>query len=57
MAKVRVTRGTEGPHYDPYSYAEITFTRTDGTVIVYHNGLIQSLEIDGREVHGVAYDD
>lgn len=38
MAKVHVASGTEGSRHDPYSWEEITFTRTDGTVVVYRAG-------------------
>lgn len=48
MAKVRVKRGSEGPAHDPYGYTEVTFTRTDGRVIVGHFGLAEWVKVDGH---------
>src|SRR4051812_2751822 len=39
MSKVRITRGTEGPRFDPYSYENITVVRSDGTKATMHLGL------------------
>lgn len=47
MARVFVRNGTEGPRHDPYSYTEITFVKTDGTEIVYHDGLAQWITVNG----------
>lgn len=47
MAKVSVRRGVEGPKHDPYGYTEVTFTRTDGRVVVMHEGLGTWVKVDG----------
>ncbi len=39
MASVRIKTGSEGSSYDPYSYTECIFTRTDGVRVVLHAGL------------------
>jgi hypothetical protein len=38
MARISIRSGTEGPRHDPYSWSEITFTKTDGTVIQLREG-------------------
>ena len=35
MASVKVKRGTHGPRSDPYGYTQVTFTRTDGGVVLW----------------------
>ena len=45
MARIDITHGSEGPTHDPYSYSEITFTKTDGAVVLLHEGLAVWCEI------------
>ncbi len=46
---IDIRTGTEGPHYDPYGFTELTFQRLDGTRIVVHRGLVAWLRVDNGE--------
>lgn len=39
MSKVTVSRGVEGPSYDPYDVHELMVRRPSGVVVVVHEGL------------------
>lgn len=45
MADISIKTGSEGPKHDPYGYTEITFIKTDGTIIKHHEGLGSWCEI------------
>lgn len=52
MANIKIKHGSEGPAWDPYSFTEIEFTKTDGTVVKYHGGLGEWCTVeykDGRK--------
>lgn len=38
MARVWTREGTEGPRHDPYSWCEIHFEKTDGTLVRLRQG-------------------
>lgn len=44
LTQVRLTSGSEGPHYDPYHYDEITVHR-DGRSYTMHSGLATWIEV------------
>lgn len=52
MATVSISHGTEGPHHDPYSYEEITVTRTSphftGSV-THHSGLSEWVQVESSK--------
>lgn len=47
---LRMTTGTEGPHYDPYGYTEYTTKRNGRTVIYHGGGLIEWVKLNGVEL-------
>ena len=56
MASISVRTGSEGPHYDPYHFTEICFTRTDGIQVVLHSGLAEWCEVsDQKHFRGSDY--
>lgn len=48
MAKILVSRGTEGPRHDPYGYTEVMFVKTNGDIIQMHMGLAVWLKVNGK---------
>ncbi len=46
---IDIRSGTEGPHYDPYGFTELTFRKLDGTCIVVHRGLVAWLRVNNGE--------
>ena len=51
MGKLSHKSGTEGPNWDPYSFDELNLVKSDGTNIVMHMGLIESVKVNGKEIH------
>ncbi len=45
MARITIRNGSEGPRHDPYHFEEITFLKSDGTLIVGHFGLVEWVNI------------
>lgn len=53
--RIDITHGTEGPHYDPYSYTEVTVWRL-GHVWTLHSGLGVWMQKDGTHIEGAEKD-
>lgn len=52
MARVWTREGSEGPRHDPYSWSEVHFEKTDGTVVMLRQGGLgySRLYVDGTKV-------
>jgi hypothetical protein len=50
-ARLTIKTGSEGPHYDPYSFTEFKHTRhTDKREVLLHMGLGEYIRVNGKEV-------
>jgi hypothetical protein len=47
MSRIEIKTGSEGPAHDPYGWEEVTATRSDGTTVTIHEGLVNWVSING----------
>lgn len=59
MAKLDIITGYEGSRHDPYSWSEIHFTKTDGTVVVGRESALGyvRVSVNGEQIAESFHDD